>query len=437
MPIGASKVGALGGLVPGGSVTFNTSGTWDVPPGVKIVSITGKGGTGNPGNAGNPGNPGNPGTGGGGGAGGGGSAGNCPVPNSTRCGGLAYKRFVNQSPQGAGAGLIINPGVFLGGPSCCFAAGGGFPTPSVFNPGQSGGTGNAGTSGNAGNPGNAGCSSSALCNTFPGGCGGNAGVAGAAGNGGTGGQGGGVGGQRQFPAQGGQRGGNPGPAGNGGGAGGRGPLSLPQEGFPFPSPGSRTVSGGQGGGGAGVVNSGGNGVVGAYFTNPQPYAPTINQSPKGGFGGCANAAVVNNPIGLQPTFAPAPTSTMGGYGASFTAQGGRSVMLFTSPSPTNRNSRPQFNPSCANSAALQAIFRSGGGGASGLGGSFPIFYGAGGGGGGGGRGNAGNAGGNSPTPSGQAATPLTFNCVPVTPGTPTPITVASPGGQVVISWNPQ
>jgi hypothetical protein len=60
-----------------------------------------------------------------------------------------------------------------------------------------------------------------------------------------------------------------------------------------------------------------------------------------------------------------------------------------------------------------------------------------GGGGGGGRGLAGNAGGPTPTPTGAAATPVTFNCVSVTPGTPTPITVASPGGQVNISWNPQ
>jgi hypothetical protein len=36
-----------------------------------------------------------------------------------------------------------------------------------------------------------------------------------------------------------------------------------------------------------------------------------------------------------------------------------------------------------------------------------------------------------------AATPSTVNCVPVTPGSPAPITVASPGGQIVISWNPQ
>jgi hypothetical protein len=33
--------------------------------------------------------------------------------------------------------------------------------------------------------------------------------------------------------------------------------------------------------------------------------------------------------------------------------------------------------------------------------------------------------------------PQTFNCVPVTPGCTAPITVASPGGQIVISWNPQ
>jgi hypothetical protein len=49
MPIGTSKVGALGGLVPGGTETFNASGTFAVPPGVKKVSITGTGGSGSPG----------------------------------------------------------------------------------------------------------------------------------------------------------------------------------------------------------------------------------------------------------------------------------------------------------------------------------------------------------------------------------------------------
>ena len=68
MPIGTSKVGALGGLVPGGTETFNASGTFCVPPGVKKVSVTGVGGTGNPGNPGNTGNPGVFGTGAGAGA---------------------------------------------------------------------------------------------------------------------------------------------------------------------------------------------------------------------------------------------------------------------------------------------------------------------------------------------------------------------------------
>jgi hypothetical protein len=61
-----------------------------------------------------------------------------------------------------------------------------------------------------------------------------------------------------------------------------------------------------------------------------------------------------------------------------------------------------------------------------------------GGGGGGGRGNAGNAGGcGGGGGCGVAGTPATFNCVPVTPGCTAPITVGSPGGQIVISWNPQ
>ena len=56
MPIGSSKAGVLGaGVVPGGSETFNSSGTFSVPVGVTCVSVTGLGGTGNAGNAGQPG----------------------------------------------------------------------------------------------------------------------------------------------------------------------------------------------------------------------------------------------------------------------------------------------------------------------------------------------------------------------------------------------
>ena len=96
MAVGSSKIGVLGGLVSGGSETFNCSGTFVVPPGVRTISITGRGGTGNPGNAGNPGNPGNPGTGGGGAGGGGGKIG--PQP---------YGSF-NYNPGGPGGHAWTN-----------------------------------------------------------------------------------------------------------------------------------------------------------------------------------------------------------------------------------------------------------------------------------------------------------------------------------------
>jgi hypothetical protein len=110
------------------------------------------------------------------------------------------------------------------------------------------------------------------------------------------------------------------------------------------------------------------------------------------------------------------------------------------PLRPERDDVTDFNP-----APLRpSLFRSGGGGgavprdsAPAAGAPQVLNVTMGGGGGGGGRGSAGNAGGNSPTVSGSAATPLTFNCVPVTPGGTAPITVASPGGQIVISWNPQ
>ena len=74
MPIGTAKNIFGGSLVPGGTQTFNTSGTFNVPVGVSKVSITGKGATGSVGNTGSAGNPGsgsgNNGKGGGGGGGG-------------------------------------------------------------------------------------------------------------------------------------------------------------------------------------------------------------------------------------------------------------------------------------------------------------------------------------------------------------------------------
>lgn len=90
MPIGTSKSGLLGaGVVPGGSETFNTCGTFCAPPGVSVVNVTGFGGAGGCGAAGNP---------GGVGAGGaGGPGGNSPAPSNL--GGQPYRAG---SPGGAG-----------------------------------------------------------------------------------------------------------------------------------------------------------------------------------------------------------------------------------------------------------------------------------------------------------------------------------------------
>jgi hypothetical protein len=94
-----------------------------------------------------------------------------------------------------------------------------------------------------------------------------------------------------------------------------------------------------------------------------------------------------------------------------------------------------------------------GGGAGGPGAAFPQacgfgrvgnVSGAGGGGGGGYAGGGGGGGGrsNGPVPAnpgnpGTSPNPSTFNSQPVTPGASYPITAGSPGGSVVISWNPQ
>jgi len=422
MPIGASKVGALGGLVPGGSVTFNASGTWDVPPGVKIVSVTGKGATGNPGIAGNPGNPGNPGSGGAGG--GGGSGATAPQQHNFLGAGGSVMRFCRSGT------LYVPPAQPVGGAGAPLGARGGRNPNAGQGPGpgcgQAGSTGQAGTAGQAGQPGNAGCSSSALCNTFPGGAGGNAGVAGAAGNGGTGGQGGTIGGNG--PPSGTASRGN---GGNGGGQGGAGYYRRP--------PGGCFSYGGKGGGGAGAVNGG---ATGATF----PFAPPYDITAPGGTGNVV--ACLGFP--LNPTVYPGVgVNTQGGSGGGQGGQGrsGINVSLLDNfdynfclkgPMPNSastRNLLSQFNPAPDRPQALRA--GAGGGSGSPVPGTQPPYASAGGGGGGGGRGNAGNAGGTSPTPSGSAATPVTYNCVPVTPGSPTPITVASPGGQVVISWNPQ
>ena len=59
MPAGTTRVTLFGGvsITPGGSQTFNASGTWTAPAGISSVTATGRGGAGNPGNAGAAANP--------------------------------------------------------------------------------------------------------------------------------------------------------------------------------------------------------------------------------------------------------------------------------------------------------------------------------------------------------------------------------------------
>lgn len=430
MPIGTSRIGVLGaGVVPGGCQTFNASGTFTVPPGVSKVNITGKGGTGNPGNAGNSGNPGNPGTGGGGGGSGASirTGFNCGPTNDFICGnagGYAYKSgcSTNQFP-----GLLPNasPIVAAGG------NGGPGPNNGPGNPGSAGASGNAGNAGSAGNPGNTGNTSSGLCKNFTGGAGGNAGAAGAAGNGGSGGPGG-------SGTSGG--GSNGGPAGSGGGAGGNG-YNGPYGPCPF------RQFGGAGGGGAGVTNDGQAGQNGRSYSPTAPCNTYLGAI--GGTWSCTSAPFGSYDGCLVPR--GVPRNVVGGISKGtpnilpFNYSAGQSINAAGNPGNCQRRNASSFNPFGGNPApgnpTFPTIFRSGGAGASGGYRCTSPFglqsVAMSGGGGGGARGVAGNAGGSSSTPSGSAATPSTFNCVSVTPGGSYPITVASPGGQIVISWNPQ
>ena len=440
MPIGTSKLGVLGGgLVPGGTATFNASGTFSIPPGVKKVSITGKGGSGNPGNAGNPGSSGNLGTGAAGGAGGmtptGGGFG---IGSS---GGLAW-RGVDGNFTNAASSQTRNP---------CYCGGPPYPGNSAGVTGQSGVSGSSGAAGSAGNAGNSGSQSSGLGNTFPGGAGGNAG---AAGNGGTGGSGGpgGAGGGGGFQASGGS-------GGTGGGSGSVGivgtvPNTVVQQ----------TGFGGIGGGGAGATNDGTSGVNQVYSFPPSPqlYAGFAGRGGTTADYSVALKTPMNNPCNLRffpGPGSPFPNNTTGGNAVGEPMSRGSGTPDSRNPGPGQAAAsigRPAnqlspgdlrvglaqpgvaiFSPYPLANPASQAV-RSGGGGGGGAYGDLNGPRAGAGGGGGGGRGNVGNAGGaGSAWGSGAAASPTTFNCVPVTPGGSAPITVASPGGQVVISWNPQ
>jgi hypothetical protein len=132
MPIGTSKVGLFGGkpTVLAGCETFNSPGTFTVPEGLEIVSVTGRGASGNPGNSGNN---------GGSGAGGNGGGGGCGLLFNGRAGGSGGNSQGGGNPGSPGnAG---NPSTAL-----CF----------TFTAGNGGTGGTGGNAGSAGNPGGAG-----------------------------------------------------------------------------------------------------------------------------------------------------------------------------------------------------------------------------------------------------------------------------------------
>jgi len=453
MPIGTSKIGVLGaGTVPGGTETFNTPGTFSVPPGVSKVNITGKGGTGNPGNAGNAGNAGNPGSGGAGGGGGRGTQGAvCPhngAPNPKNIdagrGGIAWKTA--RSP-GSPFRNPCSPQIYNNiNSSNCYAIGGcSDPQFTAVGPnGQGGVAGQAGQAGQAGNPGNTGQSSSGICKTFPGGAGGNAGAAGSAGNAGAAGVGG-TGGGNFGPK-------NPGPGaagagGTGGGSGGAGGQNFNRCPLGNCPSAANLVAGATGGGGAGSVNDGQNGGA----TQRLQLSQSPNRFPNNLLvrGGNSNiCAPITPTCGFCPSYLNAgiTTSTMGG-GSRVRSPGRMDGMaayaifnISATAPPVNPSTTIRANFCQISPAPLAPDVRRAGGGGGGTCNNQGICPGGiwnAGGGGGGGRGGAGGAGGTSTGGTGSAATPQTFNCVSVTPGSPYPITVASPGGQVVISWNPQ
>jgi hypothetical protein len=163
-----------------------------------------------------------------------------------------------------------------------------------------------------------------------------------------------------------------------------------------------------------------------YCLTPSP-GGCVPTNMTGGIGGCAGRYT-------------APVNRQGGrQGGSAIGKVPGNCSQLTVRNPANQPGVAIFSPYPLANPASQAV-RSGAGGGSGSfrNNSTSCSQQGAGGGGGGGRGNAGNAGGcGGAGGTGGAGTPTTFNCVPVSPGTTTPITVGSPGGQIVISWNPQ
>ncbi len=146
MPIGTGKGNLFGGgvSIEAGSQTFNSPGTFTVPPGLTTVSITGRGGSGNDGT------PGGAGPSGAGGAGGTGGLATFPTYNPVQY--FAPPNYYSSPGKSGGAGGNAHFAPSGG------AAGNAGTATSVFghNVGNTGTGGTGGTGGFKGNAGGAG-----------------------------------------------------------------------------------------------------------------------------------------------------------------------------------------------------------------------------------------------------------------------------------------
>lgn len=404
MPIGTGKGSLFGGgvSIEAGSQTFNSSGTFTVPPGLTKVNLTGKGGKGNDGTSG-----------GGGPSGAGGAGGAGGASTFTPCGNPNYflpSQITSRagSPGGAGGAAYALPS--------SGAAGNSGTATTVFcttvgNTGTGGTGGTGGHGANAGSPGGAGNSSGIQAANHSGnlvsGCRGNAGAA--AGSNPTG------------------AGGACTPAlyhGRMGGYGAKSHMCIVYCSGPITIQWVKAY-GGSGGGGAGVGNAG------SFTCNTHTY-PEHRDSRPGGYGFCCSpnynaARGGNGGIGSYAT-----------GGASSPCEQAHSSSGSQGSAGLGDNQHVSWggsNPSPPSGYQLGALGGSGGGG--GGGGSIicKTYYrgevGSGGGGGGsGGQAVYGNTGN-----SGNQGNPSTVNCVSVSAGN-YPVVVGT-CGTVTISWNAQ
>lgn len=374
MPVGTSKVTLFGrSLVPGGTQTFNSPGTFTVPVGVTKVSITGQGATGSPGNSGTAGNPGNAGTGGTGG-----SAGNAGNPGTGGGGGFGGNyRGADRTFQCPSLPSVIFPytlyrqtgmvgGAAGGGPVSggtqhpCLAPGSlpawtcqsnfyaGGLSGNAGTAGSSGSAGSGGTAGNpgaAGNPGNPGAAgntgssgtpSTGLSQTFSGGAGGNGGAAGNAGSGGSAGNAG-----------------NPGSAGTAGSGGTGGEAGYPhfnqlttnniniQNYMTHGTQGLNPIANAWGRGGVGAGSGGGDLFDPVYYgSNPTPTSPNsgwvCSYSP-GNYGGSPPARRTFVPPPFRNNCSLGQFASGGGGGAGGTNSGSSGNVYCTTPGLYNFN----------------------------------------------------------------------------------------------------